>query len=96
MKKVIIKSLHRISIFILSANMDVLLKKNEYENKPYTREGITIHDDHVTSILHRDIQKVAIQMFEVKNNMCPELKSLFHQIPSRTRSKALFTKVNTP
>ena len=37
------------------------------------------------SIHHRNIQ-----MFNVKNKMCPESrKSLFHQIPSRRRSKEI-------
>ena len=53
-------------------------------------EGLLIKDNSV-SIHHRNIQKVAIEMFKVKNNTCPEfIKSLFHRLPGRTRSKALF------
>ena len=54
--------------------------------------------DNSTSIHHRNIQKVAIEMFKVKNNLCPEiLQSLFRKTAGRTRSQATFIrpKVNS-
>ena len=44
--------------------------------------------DKSVSIHHRNIQKVAIEMFKVKNNLSPEfIVGLFDQITRRTRSK---------
>ena len=58
-----------------------------------------VYDDYITSFEdlltkdqsvsshHRNIQKVASEMFKVKNNMCPEfIKPLFCEISSKTRS----------
>ena len=51
--------------------------------------------DKSVSIHHRNIQKVAIEMFKVKNNLCPDfIKSLFCQINTRTRSNASFHRHN--
>ena len=59
-----------------------------YDDYITSFEGLLIKDNSV-SIHHRNIQKVTIEMFKVKNNLCPAfIKSLFHQLPSRTRSKA--------
>ena len=78
-------------------------KMNKKINHIHERALRLVYDDYITSFedllikdnsvsIHlRNIQKVAIEMFKVKNNLCPEfIKSLFHQLPSRTRSKALF------
>ena len=57
-------------------------------------EDLLIKDKSV-SIHHRNIQKIAIEMFKVKNNLCPEfIKLLFCEISSRTRSKASFHRQN--
>ena len=66
-----------------------------------------VHDDYTSffedllakdgsvSIHHRNIQNVAIEMFKVKNNLCPEIvQSIFSQTSSRTRSKASFSRPN--
>ena len=61
-----------------------------YDDYIVSFEDLLITDNSV-SIHHCNFQKDAIEMFEVKSNLCPEfIKSLFHQIPRRTRSKALF------
>ena len=47
--------------------------------------------DNSVSIHHRNIQKVAIEMFKVKNNLCPDImQNLFIQVSSRTRANATF------
>ena len=57
-------------------------------------EDLLIKDKSV-SIHHRNIQKVAIEMFKVKNNLCPEfIKQLFCEISRQTRSKASFHRPN--
>ena len=57
-------------------------------------EDLLIKDKSV-SIHHRNIQKVAIEMFKVKNNLCPEfIKQLFCEISRQTRSKASFQRPN--
>ena len=51
--------------------------------------------DKTVCIHHRNIQKVAIEMFKVKNNLCPGfIIGLFDQITSRTRSKVSFHRQN--
>ena len=57
-------------------------------------EDLLIRDKSVT-IHHRNIQEVAIEMFKVKNNLCPEfIKNLFSQINTQTRSNASFHRQN--
>ena len=57
-------------------------------------EDLLIKDKSV-SIHHRNIQKVAIEMFKVKNNLCPEfIKHLFCEMSTQTRSKASFRRHN--
>ena len=54
-----------------------------------------LRKDNSVSIHYRNIQKVAIEMFKVKNNLCPELlRNLFHQVNSRTRSDKAFHRPN--
>ena len=53
--------------------------------------------DGSVSIHHRNIQKVAVEMFKIKNGLCPEImKDLFHlrQNPSGT-SKFIIPNVNS-
>ena len=51
--------------------------------------------DNSVSIHHRNIQKVAIEMFKVKNNVCPEiLQSLFCKTVYKTKSNASFHRPN--
>ena len=51
--------------------------------------------DKSVSIHHRNIQKVAIEMFKVKYNLCPMfIKNLFCEIEIQTRSKANFSRQN--
>ena len=51
--------------------------------------------DNSVCIHHRNIQKVAIEMFKVKHDLCPEiLQTIFCQISSRTKSKAVFHRPN--
>ena len=65
-----------------------------YDDYITSFEELLIKDKSVT-IHHRNIQKVAIEMFKVKNNMCPEfIKNLFCQIETRTRSNASFHRKN--
>lgn len=57
-------------------------------------EELLIKDKSV-SIHHRNIQTVAIEMFKVKNNLCPEfITFLFGEISTGTRSKASFRRHN--
>ena len=68
-----------------------------YEDYVTSFEDLLIKDKSV-SIHHRNIQKVAIEMFKVKNDLCPKfIKNLFCQIQTRTRSKASYRRphVNT-
>ena len=65
-----------------------------YEDYASSFEELLLRDKSV-SIHHRNVQKVAIEMFKVKNNLCPEfIKSLFCQIDTRTRSNASFRRPN--
>ena len=68
-----------------------------YEDYVTSFEDLLIKDKSV-SIHHRNIQKVAIEMFKVKNDLCSKfIKNLFRQIQTRTRSNASFRRphVNT-
>ena len=68
-----------------------------YDDYTASLEQLLIKDDSV-SIHHRNVQKVAIEMFKVKNNLCPEfIKRLFHLNNTNTRSNASFHRpmVNT-
>ena len=78
-------------------------KMNENFNYIHKRALRIVYDDYNTyfrdllkkdnslSIHHHNIQKMAIEMFKVKNNLCPELvQSLFLKIESRTKSNATF------
>ena len=54
---------------------------------------ISPFEDKSVSIHHRNIQKVAIEMYKVKNNLCPEFtKNIFCDISRQTISKASFLK----
>ena len=65
-----------------------------YDDYVTSFEDLLIRDKSVT-IHHRNVQKVAIEMFKVKNNLCPEfIKSLFCEIHTRTRSNASFHRKN--
>ena len=65
-----------------------------YEDYITTFGDLLIRDNSV-SIHHRNIQKVAIEMFKVKNNLCPEIiQSLFCQVHSTSKSKAKFHRPN--
>ena len=60
-------------------------------------EDLLLRDESV-SIHHRNLQKVAIEIFKVKNDLCPRfISKLFCQTETQTRSKASFhrPKVNT-
>ena len=51
--------------------------------------------DKSVSIHHRNIQKVAIEMFKVKNDLSPKfIKDLFSLRESQTRSRASFCRPN--
>ena len=59
---------------------------NDYTN---TFEDLLVNDKSV-SIHHYNIQRVAIEMFKVKNNLCPEiLQSIFSQKTSHSRSNVI-------
>ena len=65
-----------------------------YDDYETSFEDLLIKDKSVT-IHHRNIQKVALEMFKVKNNLCPEfIKDLFCQISIQTRSNASFHRQN--
>ena len=56
--------------------------------------------DNSVSIHHRNIQRVAIEMYKVRNNLCPEImKSLFvpqaHSINTRSNSSFLRPRINS-
>ena len=49
-----------------------------YEDYTSSFEDLLTLDGSVT-IHHRNIQKVAVEMFKIKNGLCPEImKDLFH------------------
>ena len=51
--------------------------------------------DNSVYIHHRNIQKLAIEIYKVKNNLCPEIiQTLFCKVNSRTRSNATFQRPN--
>ena len=79
---------------------------NRKINHIHERALRLVYDDYVTSFKallirdksvcfhHRNIQKVAIEMFKVKNNLCPEIvQSLFHR-NNNLRSDAYFHRPN--
>ena len=54
-----------------------------------------LNKDKSVCIHHRNIQKVAMEMFKVKNGSCTDsLHGLFHQMTSKTRANAEFLKPN--
>ena len=56
---------------------------------------ILLANDKSVSIHHYNIQRVAIEMFKVKNILSPEiLQSIFSQKASHSRSNALFQRPN--
>ena len=66
--------------------------QSNYILSPYAAPFIR---DKSVSIHHRNIQKVATEMFKVKNNLCPEsIKNLFCLIETKTRSNASFRRPN--
>ena len=65
-----------------------------YDDYDTTLEDLLKKDNSV-SIHHRNVQKVSIEMFKVKHNLCPEfIQNIFHQKNSTTRSKATFHRPN--
>ena len=82
-------------------------KMNNKINYIHERALRLVYDDYVTSfegllekdnsvcIHHRNIQKVAMEMYKIKNGLCPDfLHSFFHQVTSKTRSNADFHRPN--
>ena len=85
-------------------------KMNRKMNHIHERALRLVYDDYISpfeellvrdkavSIHHRNIQKVAIEMYKVKNNLCPEfIRNIFCDISRQTRSEVSFLKpkVNT-
>ena len=85
-------------------------KMNRKINHIHERALRLVYDDYMTpfeelllkdksvSIHHRNLQKVAIEMFKVKNELCPSfIDNMFCRINNRTRSNAEFLRpiVNT-
>ena len=80
------ESIYRVSILVLSPCMDVLFTKDELKGLIFIHERSLriVYDDYDTtfedllkkdnsvSIHHRNVQKVSIEMFKVKHNLCPE------------------------
>ena len=65
-----------------------------YEDYTTSFKDLLLRDRSV-SIHHRNIQKIAIEMFKVKNNLCPTfIKSLFCLNNTRTRSNVTFHRQN--
>ena len=65
-----------------------------YEDYTTSFEDLLTKDGSV-SIHHRNLQNVAIEMFKVKNKICPEfIQSLFTLIETKTRSNATFHRPN--
>ena len=78
-------------------------KMNDKINHIHERALRLVYDDYTTSfnellkrdnsvtIHHRNIQKVAIEMFKVRYNLCPEiLQSLFHQKSPSVKTNSIF------
>ena len=64
-----------------------------YEDYTTSFKDLLVRDKSVC-IHHRNFQKVAIEMFKVKNNLCPEMvKSLFC-VNSNPRSSSYFHRPN--
>ena len=65
-----------------------------YEDYTTSFEDLLSRDKSVT-IHQRNIQKVAIEMYKVKNKLCPEfIKEMFCEINPQTRSKSSFHREN--
>ena len=64
-----------------------------YQDYTITFEELLIRDKTVC-IHHRNIQKVAIEMFKVKNNMCPEIVLNLFCKNANPRSSAYFHRPN--
>ena len=65
-----------------------------YDDYNTSFDDLLVKDKSVT-IHQRNIRKVAIEMFKVKNNLCPEfMQEFFNLIPCRNRSKASFHRPN--
>ena len=56
--------------------------------------GDLLKKDKSVSIHHRNIQKVAIEMFKVKNNLCPEMIQYHFRRKCSLKSKATFQRPN--
>ena len=82
-------------------------KMNNKINHIHERALRLVYDDYTTSfeellfkdksvsIHYRNVQKVAIEMFKVKNDLCPDfIKKLFCPIETKTRSNASFHRPN--
>ena len=80
-------------------------KMNRKINHIHERALRLVYDDYMTpfeellfkdksvSIHHRNLQKVAIEMFKVKNELCPSfIGNMFCRINNRTRSNAEFLR----
>ena len=65
-----------------------------YEDYSTSFKDLLLRDKSV-SIHHRNIQKVAVEMFKVKHKLCPDfITDLFRQIETQTRSHASFHRPN--
>ena len=54
-----------------------------------------LRKDESVSIHHRNIQNVAVEMFKIKNELCPEiLKGIFCQTGFRSTQNATFHRPN--
>ena len=61
-----------------------------YEDYSTSFEELLVKDKSA-SVHHRNIQKVAIEMFNMKNDLCPKfISSLFCRTNTQTRSNAAF------
>ena len=87
--------------------MFCLCKMNNKINHIHERALRLVYEDYTTSfeelllknksvsIYFRNIQKVAIEMFKVKNDLCPDfIKKLFCLVNTKTRSNASFHRPN--
>ena len=83
------------------------IKMNKKINHIHERALRLVYNDCITSfndllkrdnsvcIHHQNIQKVAIEMFKVKNDLCPKIfQSIFCKISSKTKSNAIFHRPN--
>ena len=84
-------------------------KMNMRVNHIQERALRLVYDDYITpfndllvkdksvTIHHRNIQRVAVEMFKVKNDLCPEIGQIFKKSESiyNTRSNAFFSRPQT-